>query len=389
MFLLAFRSAEASVRWSVELPKKKSKNLLTGVRVSLISPRMKLLRSSLAILLAAGFSANAQTATTDPVGFVSYTVNANSDQPLGTPMTPAAAFQAQSASVSGVNVGASDVPSFVGVNYLLVTSGPAAGSWEQISSSTSSSIVLNAPITGFTTGNSFVVRAFWTLSTLMPADSGFPISSDPFNASAVLFAYDPMATGINQSSSAAYFYYDGSQGGDPGWYVNGDPGAGLQNNVVLSPDVSITVRNLTASVANIVFVGSVPAQKFGLRVASSTSGPQDNLIYNQFPATVTLSNSGLVSSGAVTPSSDPFNATDIVLTYALGNTGINPASESAFFYYDGSQGGDPGWYVNGDPGAGLQNSVELPAGSAFTIRKGQTASPTSVDFAPPLPYNLN
>ena len=33
MFLLAFRGAEASVRWSVELPKKKSKNLLTGVCV--------------------------------------------------------------------------------------------------------------------------------------------------------------------------------------------------------------------------------------------------------------------------------------------------------------------------------------------------------------------
>lgn len=354
---------------------------------------MNITRFSLAVLLASSVlltGANGQTtAATDPVGFVSYTVNANSDQPLGTPMLPATKFQAQSTSVSGANVGASDIPSFTGVNYLLVTSGPAAGSWEQISSSTLSSIVLDAPIAGFTGGNSFLVRPFWTLATLFPSGSGFPGSSDPFNASAVLFAYDPMNTGINQSSSAAYFYYDGSQGGDAGWYVNGDPGAGLQNDVVLSPDVSITVRNSTVSAADVVFVGAVPSQRFGLRVASSASGQQDNLIYNQFPAAVTLSGSDLVSSGAVTPSSDPFNATDIVLTYALNNASINPASDSAYFYYDGSQGGDPGWYINGDPGAGLQNAVEIPAGSAFIIRKGQTVSSTSVDFAPSLPYSLN
>ncbi len=55
--------------------KKKRKNLLTATNISLLLLCMNILRSFLAILLAAGFSASAQTtATTDPVGFQSTTI---------------------------------------------------------------------------------------------------------------------------------------------------------------------------------------------------------------------------------------------------------------------------------------------------------------------------
>jgi hypothetical protein len=114
---------------------------------------MKLLRSSLAILFAAGFSAKAQTtATTDPVGFVSYTVNANSDQRLGLPMQQASTFQGEAATVSGTIVSASGITSLSGANFLVVTSGTANGKWEQIQSSAAGSVTLVSSISGFANG---------------------------------------------------------------------------------------------------------------------------------------------------------------------------------------------------------------------------------------------
>jgi len=347
---------------------------------------MKPLRFSLAIIFAAGFSANAQTnATTDPVGFVSYTLNANSDQPLGTPMVPAATFQAQSTSVVGVNVGVSNVPSFTGVNYLLVTSGPAVGSWEQISTTSSNNIVLNAPITGFTASNSFVVRAFWTLATLFPSGSGFPESPDPFAPSATVSVYNPSEIGVNQASSASYFYYPGPQ--DAGWYIVGNIDAGVQDNVPLSPETSISLRNSTGNSATITIVGSVPAKSLGLNIASKSTTPQDNMVFNQFPSDVTLANSQLVSSGAVIASSDPFSPGDTVSLYALRNSGFNPATSVSYFYYNATPE-DTGWYIVGNIDAGKQDSSIIPAGSSFIIRKAQAANQDTL-FAPSLPYNLN
>jgi len=385
VFLLAFRSAEASVRWSVELPKKKSKNLLTGVRDSLIFPRMKLLRSSLAILLAAGFSAKAQTATTDPVGFVSYTVNANSDQKVGVPMQQASAFQGAATTVSGTTVSAAGITTLSGANLLLVTSGTAQGRWEQIVSSAAGTVTLAASIPNFSNGNSFVIKPFWTLNTLFPNGGSLPKSQDPEAPVAYILVNNPAAVGINLPSAGTYFYYDGTGNLLPaGWYADGslEPA----DNFVLSPETFITIRNGTSSAVNVSFVGSVPVKGLGLDVTSTSSGPQDNLIYNQFPSAVTLANSDLVSSGVFSPSPDPEAPTDLLLVYSLNSSGQNPPTSASYIY---AAAGGPlaaGWYVDGsfEPA----DNVVLPAGSSYIIRKAAGANQTKT-FIPTVPYTLN
>lgn len=343
---------------------------------------MKPLRSSLAIFIAAGISANAQTtATTDPVGFVSYTVNANSDQKVGVPMTQAAVYSGAASAVSGAVITASGVPTLSGKNLLLVTSGSAAGNWEEISSSTGTSVTLLSPISGFTSSNTFLIRPFWTLGTLFPSGGSVPVSPDPENPRGLVLLNDLAAVGINPSSGASYLYHDGSVL-PAGWYENGS--FADANDVVVSPESFITVRNLTASSVKVTFVGSVPAKTSAIDVVRRPGGQQDNLIENQFPAAVTLANSGLNSSGAVAASPDPENPVDTLLVYALSNTGLNPASSSSYLYHDGSVL-PAGWYENGT--FADANDVSIPAGGAIVVRKGAGSSQVT-KFTPSLPYSL-
>jgi uncharacterized protein (TIGR02597 family) len=338
-----------------------------------------------AALLAAAPFASAQNATTDPVGFVNVTVNANSDQNIGVPMVPSAVYSGVASNVSGTSVSAAGVPSLASASYLLVTSGPAAGLWETVSSTTNSSVTIASSISGFSGNHSFVIRPFWTLGTLFPGGGNVPQSPDPFNPTGLVLVNDPSAVGVNLSPSSAYFYHDGSLG-PAGWYINGDLAAGLQDNTPLPPETPIIIRNPTGSPLTISFTGSVPAQKFAMDVVSRSSGQQDNRIYNQFPANVSLANAGLISSGALAPSPDPFNPTDLLIVNNLGQSGFNPSPDLAYFYHDGSLG-PAGWYINGDLGAGIQDSVELPAGSSVIIRKAGGISST-IPYAPNLPYSL-
>ncbi len=368
---------------------KKIKNPLTATSVMLIFLRMKLLRSSLATLIAAGLSANAQptTATTDPVGFVSYTVNANSDQKLGVPMQQASVFQGAATTVSGTSVSASGVPSLTGANFVVVTSGTANGKWEQIASSTSGSVTLSASISGFANGDSFEIKPFWTLGTLFPNGGAVPASPDVFDAKAVVLLNNPSATGVNIPPASFYLYHGGSVDYPAGWYDANDPDAGLQNNLTLSPEVSLGVRNSTGSPVSISFVGSVPTNKFALDIVRSAFSNQDNLVYNKFPADVTLGDSDLALSGAVSPSADVFDPGDLVLFYALNNSGANPAPSAFYFYHTGSDDYVAGWYDANDPDTGLKNSVLIPAGAPIVIRKKQGPAST-VSWNPSTPYTL-
>jgi uncharacterized protein (TIGR02597 family) len=340
-----------------------------------------------AALLAAAPFASAQNATTDPVGFVNYTVRAVSDQNLGVPMLPAALYTGVATAVSATQVSAANVPAISSTSYLVVTSGPAQGLWEAVSSSTNSTITLASAITGFSANHSFTVRPFWTLSTLFPNGGGVPATADVFNPTGLVFTYDPSRTGINLSSANQYMYHSGSPDYPAGWYDAGDPDGGLKNNLAISPETYITVRNPTSSNVTLSFVGSVPTTKFALDVVSRLAGPQDNLVFNKFPADVTLGASDLASSGAVAPTTDVFNPGDLLLVFNFNNSGINPSSSSQYMYHSGSPDYPAGWYDAGDPDGGIKNGVVIPAGSSLVIRKVAGTS-SAVSWNPSTPYSV-
>lgn len=347
---------------------------------------MNITRFSLAALLASSVlltGANGQTtAATDPVGFVSYHVSAQSDQKIGVPMQQASSYNGLASSVNGTTVQSTGMPALTGDNFLLVTSGQADGQWEQISTSFAGQVTIASSITGFQANDTFAVKSFWTLNTLFPNGAAIPASADPENPVAVILFNVPGATGINQATGAAYLYHAGGVL-PPGWYDANT--FELADSVVLNPESFITIRNSTASPINVSFVGSVPAAKTSIDVTSRSAGPQDNLVYNRFPTDVTLLNSGLASSGAVSPSPDPENPTDTLLVYETDSTGLNPASSATYIYHAGEVL-PAGWYNANDFESA--DTVSIPAGGAFIIRKPAGAN-SVISWNPALPYSLN
>jgi uncharacterized protein (TIGR02597 family) len=366
---------------------KKIKNPLTATSVVLIFLRMKLLRSSLATLIAAGLSANAQptTATTDPVGFVSYKVNANSDQKLGLPMQQASTFQGTAATVSSTTVTSTGLTSLSGANFLLVTSGLASGKWEQVVTSATGSLTIAQAIPGFAASDSFEIKPFWTLSAMFPDGGAITKSTDLFDPVAEILMNNPSAQGVNIPPSSAYFYFVGDADYPAGWYDSSNPDGGLQNNMLISPDSLFTIRNKTSAPFTISMVGSVPTDAMALDVNTRVAGPQDNPVYNMFPSDVTLANSGLAPN-AITPSSDVFDPGDQLLVYPLNNSGFNTAAPIAYFYFGGDADYAAGWYDSSDPDGGLRNEAVLSAGSGVIIRKA--AGKTATTWNPTVPYSL-
>jgi uncharacterized protein (TIGR02597 family) len=196
---------------------------------------------------------------------------------------------------------------------------------------------------------------------------------------------DVTAQGTNLASGSVYFYHDGSQG-PAGWYQSGNLGDGLKNDVVVSPESYITLRNQTGSPIAAVMPGTVPTVTVSNDILQLASGDQDNQITNPFPAGLKLVDSELISDGVISPSPDPFLPDDFLLVFDSISTSQNPAADTVFFYHDGSQGPE-GWYESGNLGAGLQNLYEIPSGGAIIIRK-KGGTDAVVNWSPGQPYTL-
>ena len=338
---------------------------------------------------------HAQSVSSTPVGYVTYTVNAESDLKLGVPMEQASSF---SGTVSSVSSGTIDAGATVGdlttdAHYVKVTSGTLEGNWYQVNAASGNTVTVAEDLAsaGLAAGDTFQVTPFWTLDKLFPNAGGVPSSPDPFAPSALVYTFDPSATGINISTASAHFYYpDGDPGGfgiPAGWFNASTYAA--SGSTIFNPDTFLQVRNQTSSSTDLVISGTVPSSGVSLPIVSTSSADQDNLVYNPYPTSVTLATSNLAESGAVLGSNDPFSPTDLVLVFDSSATGYNPASSSAYFYYpEGDPGGfgiPAGWFdVSTYADA---NNVVIEKGAPIIIRKG-SGSDQEVSWTSNLPYSL-
>ena len=168
-----------------------------------------------------------------------------------------------------------------------------------------------------------------------------------------------------------------------GWYdANTFAPAG---DVILNPEYYMILRNATGTAAQVKLTGSVPVNPFGIGILSRNAGPQDNTVNNPYPADITFANSDLISSGAVRPSSDALNPTDIVLMFDSNLTGFNTTPTIATFYF--TNGGElDGWYDANT--FAPSNDRVIPGGRAIIIRKGSSATDDLISWAPSIPYSL-
>ena len=329
---------------------------------------------------------------TDPVGYLTFSAADAADTKFGLPMEQAAVLSTSVDSVaSGVVTVSVDASAASDSHYLQFADGALAGQWFQVSASSATTITVAEDLEalGASTDDSFRVIPFWTLSTLFAIsgfpESDFPVSTDPFTPVAQVLCNNVNSIGINKAPAYTYAYHDGSSGFvSAGWFDVSNAFGGTVNDLKLAPDTFITIRNQSGSEYSLVLAGAVPTLPLSIGVVANASSRNDNLVYNPYPADIQLSLSSLTD--VVDVSTDPFTPLTEVVVYE-SFTGLNPAPTASYAYHDGTSGFvATGWFNVSNAFGGTQDTVTIPQGGAFVIRKG--AGTPSGYWTASLPYTL-
>jgi uncharacterized protein (TIGR02597 family) len=349
---------------------------------------MNIPQKTLSLLVIASLStfSSLSAVETDPVGYLTFTAANSVDTKFGLPMERPAVLSTTVDSVaSGVVNVSVDASATSDSHYLQFSDGALAGQWFQVSSSSATSITVAEDLEslGAAASDNFRVIPFWTLSSLFGTD--FPVSTNVYSADAQVLGNDVTSIGQNKAPNANYAYHDGSSGFvAAGWFNANNPFAGNFDDEKLSPDTFITIRNQSGSDFNLVLAGSVPTIPLSIGVVADPATVNDNLVYNPYPAAIQLSLASL--TGVVDVSTNVYAPLTQVVVYE-SFAGLNPAPTANYAYHDGSSGFvDAGWFNANNAFAGPQDTVTIPQGGAFIIRKG--AGTPSGYWTASLPYTL-
>lgn len=333
------------------------------------------------------------TVATDPVGYIRLSVPAQSDAFVSAPLHRDAAFVGTVSSVAGGVITVAGTPGWTtnqfvfasgtqnNTYFAILKTGSKRGAYFTVTanSATSLTVDLNGDtLTEVVSGDALQLIPYWTLATLFPAGGGFPGSASFTPVGSVLFPSLTTA-GVNLSSEATYFYYTGTAAGGPGWRRAGASPTLKFDHTVILPDIALTVRNLTGSSIALDNLGSAPMT--GHSTIIGTINPfvdQDNVVSINAAASVSLANSGLISSGAMVGGAT-FTPVDTLFIFDNSIAGINKSSVGSYFYYSGTAAGGPGWRkVGSAPTTKFDDTTFLEPGVGYIIRKKGQATPTTV-----------
>lgn len=326
------------------------------------------MRSSLVAILAAASAAGpvfhsnalAQTAATDPVGFISVNVGAGSPTlPTLSLISPTLLRPVEwqgAATISGTTVTVAGTPwtaAQFGTNgqyFVEIATGTTPGAWTDIQSSTTNTLTTLDNISAFAGASPTVrIRKHTKLTDFLGVNNSAGLLGGTSMATAdEVLVYD----GTNY---VRYWYYDGSDSqGAAGWRNESSQSAA---NVVIAPNEGIVVRRRGSTPVNFTALGSVktgntlvPVQA-GLNVVGAISAKG-----------LTLATSGLYTGNASTGlrgSTSPATADEVTI--------YSPAGQKIYWYYDASDSaGAAGWY---DYNYQLSNSVSIAPGSSVVIKR--------------------
>jgi uncharacterized protein (TIGR02597 family) len=287
----------------------------------------------------------ASTATTDPVGYNSIALLANSDTYVSIPLHRTAAFVGPVASVSGNVITLAGSPSWstsqfvyasssqTNTYYAFIRSGSKEGNYYTVTANSANTLTLDLAgdtLSGLNAGDTLSVIPYWTLGTLFPAsDVGTSFTASPSIASirTAILIPDLQTTGINLAAAKTYFYYNSA------WRQSGQSLTANKNDDILIPDTYFIVRN-AANSGVFTQSGSVVMKKSVVPLLTHATGKQDNAVALVRPVPVTLNDSGLISSGAFQASTSPAIRKDELLVFDNTVAAKNKAAASVYYYYN-------------------------------------------------------
>ncbi len=198
---------------------------------------------------ASGMAFGAETAYTTPVGYITHSIAAAGANPsaetyLSASMVETAAYAGVSISASGNTVAfaGTSVPTTFDSTYVLeITSGPSEGWWSTVTSSTSSSIILN-DVFPVATATSISVRKHSTLKTFLGNNTPGLVTFNGVDDSDEVQVWDPVA-----QSAVPFAYISGVDLADPlypngAWWNLGT--SAIANDYPIEPGSAVRVKRI-------------------------------------------------------------------------------------------------------------------------------------------------
>ena len=303
--------------------------------------------------LAALVGVQAQSAVTDPVGYITSTIGASKISLIAPSLVNKSEFAGVPASApagSTVTFAAGTaLPTFAANAFFLEIA--STGWWSSISSNTATSVTTSDPIPAGSATERMIIRKHVTLNSFLGANAaGLAAGSDPAAADVVQF-WNP----VTQSPSQQYFYAGTAQGVAPGFYTeNGDLTGTTVPDPVIEPGAGLLVTRRGASGATLVSTGYVKTTKTQIDLY-----PGINIVTPLRAVGAALSdinlNTGNVATG-VKQGVDPAGADTVQLT--VGGT--------QFFAADPVAAGVSGWF---DENGTASNTTIVPEGQAVILSR--------------------
>jgi uncharacterized protein (TIGR02597 family) len=339
---------------------------------------------ALSLALGSATTSLAATATTDPVGYNTVSLLANSDTYVSVPFNRPAAFVGQVSSVSGNTITVAGTPGWTSSQFVYATgsqsntyyafirSGTKEGNYYTVTGNGANTLTIDLAgdtLSGLAADDSISVVPYWTLGTLFPAsDAGVSFTATTGLAKKTEIRIpDVNGTGTNRVPVGRYYF----QSATSSWrdYSGVD-----KSDEILIPDSYFIVSN-PASVATgtLTTTGNVVTKKFVIPIVSMAATSQDNPVAIPRPVPVSLDDSGLISSGAFVITTG-LAIKDQVYVYDNSTAGKNKSEIARYFYKNGA------WRKFGDEANNYGSAIIFSPNTAVKIVKAKSANDSSVDW---------
>lgn len=325
-------------------------------------------------------SAFAQSATTDPVGFITLNVAAapaGGDQLSYRALGLSRPVEYQGAAEVAANSGANSVLTDNEANwtadqfnpvgatadtatyYLEIvrptgqaTAAPGEGITFDIIATATKTVTLAGNLPAGVAGStsvSFRIRKYWTIGDVFGITNQAGLGAGAQGEADDILIYSPQTGQFND-----YYYRLGGIGGDS--WRNSNTGA-LATSQKIYPEDGVLVRRRQTSDVNVTLMGAV---KTGATSSVVVSGV--NFLGNVYAANMTLGSSGLYTGNAATGVLEGAQGeADDVLIYD------QPSHSYKTYYYRTGGIGGSGWRSSDD--GSVATDIVIPTGSAIVVRR--------------------
>ncbi len=343
------------------------------------------------LLSAATHTAFAQSATTDPVGFITLNINGHDNgtgldgnTALCVPTYNTPDFQGAVATLDSATqftltgatwtAGAFAMPADGGTatvpRLVRIKSGAQVGKFFRVTGNTTNQLTVDLSLYGIANINT--VLAVGNTVELLPANTIGSVFGNPTTLAGNTTA--TTADNLYLQNGAGWFRYYWKTNLDPArWVLNGGGNADVSNTTIIYPDTGVYVLRRAVGNLAITVQGVVPttAEKSDIEAPNT-------FLANRFPTNTTLGALGLETLPGWVSNTTATTSSNVYI--------LQPSGAWSRYYFKSNASPSAHWVLNGGGNGDVGATTTIPAGTAVYI-SFSAGAPATLSQA--LPYTLN